>query len=186
MNTENLLYITTAFQPTASHKKASFIDFYVTLDGEKYHFSMARDCLGIGWIQTDKPLPLVMDTFRLSQVTSLDANQDQTFSNWFIHQLKISGKPARYNVIKSIVKKAIEVSTGNGEILCITRLVVLKEESGALQYNWEIVDGSDPHVIANVIGDPARLLTESFEERGLLRPPKRIGTQADKWPQSLL
>jgi hypothetical protein len=181
LNTENLLYLTTAFQPTASYKKASFIDFWINIQGDKkpYHISMARDCMGLGWIETDRDLP--KDNTKITRMPTLETKPDQTFSNWFPIQLSISGKPARYNALRNIIQSAINAMKGQSRIICISRLAVFKQESGGLEYCWEFIDGSQPELIADHIGDPGQLLSEEILNRKLLTPPIRIGTQKKIW-----
>lgn len=176
--TENLLYLTTAFQPTASYKKSSFIDFHCHINHKPYHISFARDSMGLGWIQTNKPFP---KDGKITGFQTMPVHYDQTFSNWFPIQLHIDGRSGRHNVLRAILQSCLNASEGEIHTFCISRLAVFKEESGALNYNWEVIDGRDPGVIAEHTGDPAQLLTGEYTQRKMLMPPVRVGANANVW-----
>lgn len=181
LNAENLLYLTTAFQPTASYKRPSFIDFYIFIGKQKYHISFARDCMGLGWIETDKKFP--KEDCTITRFPPITSHYDQTFRNWFPLQLRIERRAGRHNALKSIVQSAINALRDESNIACVSRLAVFKEESGALQYNWEIIDGRIPEIIAEHVGDPGQLLTDEFVQRKILYPPQRVGTQEKIWKE---
>lgn len=172
-NTENLLYLTTAFQPTASHRKSSFFDVSVYIDNKPnpWKLEIARDCMGLGWITTDRPFP---KDGKITNMTMLPVNYDQTFSNWFPIQLTITGRKNRYLALKDIIQTTITCLGDQSKVACITRLAIFKEPGGAFKYSWEILDGRNPTIIADCIGDPEYLLTEDFSKRGMLVPPIRI------------
>lgn len=180
MNTENLLYLTTAFQPTASHKKASFLDFFVYIGKRKpYHISLSRDCMGLGWLEIDRPFPA--EGANITRMDMLSPQHDQIFANWFPVQLMITGRAGRHAALHSIVQTAINTARAESQVLCISRLAVFRQDSGALEYAWELIDGRDPSMVAEQIGDPGQLLTDEFSERGLLVPPVRTGASLRLW-----
>ena len=173
-STENLLYLTMAFQPTASHRKSSFIDTKVYIGSEKkpWHLEIARDCMGLGWITLDRPFP--ENGGNITKMPMIAINYDQTFCNWFPVQLTITGRKNRYLALKDIIQTAINSIKNTSIHICISRLAVFKEPTGAFKYCWEIIDGKEPAIIADCVGDPEYLLTEEFSRRRMLVPPIRI------------
>lgn len=177
-DTKNLLYLSVAFLPTSTYKKSSFIDFHCYIDSKPYHISLSRDCMGIGWIQPDKPFP---KNGKITRFNSIPLNYDQTFSSWFFLQLQICRRSGRHHVITSLLQGAIDAVGDESTIICIPRVAIFKEPSGALKYQWEIIDGRHQEIVADHIGDPGQLLTEEFAQRRLLEPPQRVGKNAEAW-----
>lgn len=134
--------------------------------------------MGIAWIQPNKPFP---KNGKITKMNTLHLNHDQTFSSWFFLQLQICGRAKRHNVLKTLLQGAIDAVGDESNIICIPRVAVFKEECGSLRYQWEIIDGRTPGVVAEHIGDPGQLLTEEFSQRRLLEPPQRVGKASDAW-----
>jgi hypothetical protein len=171
MNVKNLLYLTTGFKPTGTYKRASFIDIEIELCGKNIKIPMGRDAMGVGWIVLKEPFP--DGNPKITRMKPFDTNDDQILMGWLPYQIALGSRKARYSAIKNLIQCCINEIGSHSKIICIPRLAVFKESVG-LHYQWEIIDGTDPGMVAEHIGDCDRLLTDDILDRGFLKPPMRI------------
>ena len=170
MDIKNLLYLMPSFKPVASHLRASFIDMKVKINNEPQEIWIARDSMGLCWVHFEKPFPkggrVMMENF--------SASADQTLRSWFPLQIQIQTRVSRFMMVVSLIQEVIDSSEPDIQDYCVPRCAIYRHQDGSMNYHYEILNGTDPEVIAHHIGNAERLLSSEMIEKGYIQPPKRI------------